>query len=644
MLSFFRRGLSSWMAVGLLAIIMIAFIVTGVGTPGGGLTGGGAAAADTVATIGDTRLAAAEVANRIDAQLRQARQQQPSLTGADLVAASGGMERIVDQMVGAKLLVAWAKQHGMVASERLIGGEIGSIPAFQGPTGKFDQTQMQQVLGAQRMSYQQLHDGVAEDLLRRQLITPIGLGARIPTGLAQRYATLLINRREGTIGMVPIKPDGIAAPSDAEVTAWYQSHLQRYSLPERRVIDYAAIGPETAPAAAPTEAEIAAAYQADAAKYAGGETRTVAQVVLPNEAAAKALVARVAGGATFAAAATQAGFAPADTALGAVTREALVKSTSAPVAAAAFALPSGGTSAPVKTDLGWAVVHVDAVNAVAARPLAAVRSEIAAALTKKKAAEAVTSLVEAVQSSLDKGGSFAEVAKQHKLTIVTTPPLLASGAAPGDPAFRPDPTLTPLLRAAFDASPDDEPTLESVSADHFAVLAVRSVIPAAPVPLAQVKPRVAQDMIAERANDRARAAAQAILTKVDGGTPVAVAFAAAGLPPPQPTGATQLDLVRLGQSGQQVSPPLRALFQLAPGKSQLVTIPGAGWFVVRLDRIVAGNPALLPALTGTMQGELTRGAGDEYIEQFANAARADVKLQRNPAAVAALQRQFSGQP
>ena len=30
----------SWAAVGLLALIMIAFIVTGVGTPGGGLVGG----------------------------------------------------------------------------------------------------------------------------------------------------------------------------------------------------------------------------------------------------------------------------------------------------------------------------------------------------------------------------------------------------------------------------------------------------------------------------------------------------------------------------------------------------------------------------------------------------------------------------
>ena len=641
MMSFFRRGLSSWMAVGLLALIMIAFIVTGVGTPGGGLTGG--VAADTVATIGDTRLSATEISSRIDSQLRQARQQQPQITAPELVAGAGGIDRIVDQMVGAKLLVAWAKQHGIVASEKLVGGEIGSVPAFQGPTGKFDQAQMQQVLGAQRLSYAQLHDGVAEDLIRRQLIAPLGLGARVPAGIARSYATLLIDRRDGSIGMVPIKPDGIAQPTDAEIAASYQKNIARYSLPERRVIDYAPIGPETVPSAAPTDAEITAAYQADAAKYAGGETRTVAQVVLPNEAAAKALAAKVAGGVTFAAAAQQAGFPPADTALGSVTRDALAKTAGAPVAAAAFALPAGGTSAPIKTDLGWAVTHVDAVKTIAPRPLASVRDEITAALAKKKSAEAVTALVEAVQDALDKGGSFADVAKQNKLAVVTSPPVLATGAVPNDPAYRADPTLTPLLRAAFDAAPDDEPTVETVSPDqHFALMAVRTIVPAAPVPLAQVRPRVAKDIVAQRANDRARTTAQAILAKVNGGTPAAVAFAAAGFPPPRPTGATQLDLMRLGQSGQQIPPPLRALFQLAPGKSQLVALPGAGWFVVRLDRIVPGNQSLLPSMTSAMQGELTRSVGDEYVEQFANAARADVKLTRNPTAIQALARQFSG--
>ena len=55
------------------------------------------------------------------------------------------------------------------------------------------------------MSYAQLHDGVAEDLIRRQLIAPMGLGARVGPGIAVRYATLLVSRREGSIGVIPIR-------------------------------------------------------------------------------------------------------------------------------------------------------------------------------------------------------------------------------------------------------------------------------------------------------------------------------------------------------------------------------------------------------------------------------------------------------
>jgi len=144
MLAFFRRALSSWLAVGLLALIMVAFIVTGVGTPGGGLTGG--PASDSVATVGGRQIAVQTIADRAENSLRQARQQQPALTMPQFLAAVGGLGPIVEQYIGATVLSTWGKRHGLVASERLIGGEIASIPAFHGPTGQFDQNTMNSVL------------------------------------------------------------------------------------------------------------------------------------------------------------------------------------------------------------------------------------------------------------------------------------------------------------------------------------------------------------------------------------------------------------------------------------------------------------------------------------------------------------------
>lgn len=637
MLAFFRRILSSGVAVAILGVILLAFIVTGIGTPGGGLSGG--PRADAVATVGGKPVLVADAASRAQQELRLAAQQQPGITMPQLLAAIGGAPALVEQMISSAVLTRWAGQHGLVAGKRLVDGEIASIPAFFGPAGQFDERQMQAVLAQQRMSMATLRDGVTDDLVRRQLLLPLSTGARAPTGLLEPYAALLLDQRQGMVGLVA-STAGLPAPTDADAQAWYAGHRARYSLPDRRVVRYAPIGVDTVSVPAPTDAEVAAAYKANAASYAASETRTVSQVVLPDGNAAKAFAAKLAGGTPFAKAAAEAGFQPADTALGTLAKPQLAAATSPAVADAVFALKSGGTTQPTKTALGYAVDHVDAVVAHPARSLDQARGEIAADLLKKKRQEAVGALVGRVQDALNGGASFADVAKRQGLTVTTTPPLAADGVAPADPAFKPDATLQPLLRVVKDMTPDDQATLEQVSADgRYALVGVASIVRAAPLPFAEVRSRVTQDLLADRATMRAQAQAQAILAQVRHGQPMATAFAAAKLPAPQPV---KLSQVQVAQAGQNVPPPVRTLFRLSPGKAELVAGPAGGWVIVKLEAIVPGDPKLLPAIVTATRAELGRNLGEEYASGFAAAARADVAVRRNPAAVAALARQLSG--
>lgn len=638
MLAFFRRALSSWLAVGLLALILVAFIITGVGTPGGGLTGGGPGA-DAVAKVGSKPVLVTDIQQRVDRLVREARQQQPSLTTAQFLAAVGGLGPIVEQYIGATVLTEWAQKHGISASEKLIGGEIASNPAFHGPTGAFDQARMNAILADNRMSFAQLHDGARDSLIQRQLLVPIMTGTRVPDGVLRSYAELLVARHEGTIGLIPAKTDGLPAPTDQEVAAFYKTNVARYSLPERRALRYALISPDTVTAPAPTDAEIAAQYKADAAKYAASETRTIQRVVLPDENAAKAFETKLAHGTSFDAAATQAGLSASDISVGAVTHDAFAGSDGKPLADAAFALPSGGTTAPVKSALGWAIAHVTAVTRQPARSLEQARSEIAAALAKKKADDALAQAVQQIEDAVNDGASFNEVATKHKLQVVTTPPLLPNGTAPDNPDYKPDANLPVLLKAAADATPEDEPTVETLDPSHFALLSVASVLPAAPVPLTQVKQRVAQDILLQRAAQRAHAQAQDLLAKVNGGQSVAAAFAAAKLEAPKPIALTSLDLSRAGAS---VPPPIRALFRMPAGKADLVPGPNGGWFVVRLDQIAPADPKMVPVVMGMTRGELQRSLGEEYAQQFANAAREEIKVKRNPAALATLEQQLRG--
>ena len=639
MITFFRRILGSWVVVALLGLLMVAFIVTGVGTPSGLGSLGGGPGADAVATVDGKSVPTTEVARRAQSELAQARQQQPGIDMAGLLTAVGGVNTLVESYLTSQMLEAWAVRHGFVASPKLIDGEIASIPGFQGPAGTFDEKQMQAVLSQQRMTMPLLREGIRADLIRRQLLLPITTGAQMPQGIAAAYAGLFIARREGLVGLVPANADAVPAPMEAEIAGWYKAHLPRYSLPERRVIRYALVNPDTVTATPPTDAEIAKAYQADAARYAAKQTRTLSQVVLPDEAAARALAAKVAAGAPFAKAAADAGFAATDIALGVVQKADFARNASPAIADAAFAAAQGTTLPPMKSALGWHVVHVDTVADVAAKPLAAVHDEIAAAMLSRRRIDAVATLGQKIQDAVDDGATFDELVRNNKLAVLTSPQVLANGTAPADPAFKPDPVLTALVKPAFASNPDDAPTLEQVGPDqHFALLSLAQVIPAAPQLLAQVHDRAMADVRADRAAAAARATAQAILAKLNLGQAMPGAFAEAKLPPPQPVGASQLEL----SQAPQVPPALRTLFTLAAGKAQIVAGPG-GWYVVQLQRIVPGPAGMLGGVTAGLRSQFGRQVGNEWLEQFARAAQSEVTIRRNPAAVAALGRELTGQ-
>ncbi len=106
MISFFRRALSSWIVLGLLGLIMIAFIVTGIGTPSGlgDLTGGGSG--DTIAKIDGNRLSVSETSQRAQFALQGVQQQQPEITMPAFV-KQGGLDSLVQQLIDAKAIEAW---------------------------------------------------------------------------------------------------------------------------------------------------------------------------------------------------------------------------------------------------------------------------------------------------------------------------------------------------------------------------------------------------------------------------------------------------------------------------------------------------------------------------------------------------------
>lgn len=635
MLSFFRRALGSWVVLGLLGLLMLAFIVTGVGTPSsmGALGGVGG---NEAMKIGSRAIEISDLNERLKIELGQRRQQQPELTMGQLV-QEGTLDKLLAELTDLTAIRAFGEMFGMVVSDRLADGEIASIPAFQGATGKFDDVRYRQLLGQRGLTETQFRNDIEQGIAVRHMLVPVAASSGAPRDLVSPYASLLVERRTGNV--VEIRNSAFAngpAPTDADLNAYYAANRARYIEPERRAIRYALLDKAMiAKQAAPTETEIAAQYKKDAARYAARETRDLTQIIVQTEAAAKSAAQKARAGSMADAAKSAGGDAVP---LTAVEKTSYAGQSSDAVANAVFAAAQGGVIGPMKSALGWHIVKVDAVRTIGGKTLADAKAEIAAALATQKATDGFADLLADIDDAVSDGQTFDDIVKARGLTVVSTPPLTASGISPDQPGFAPVMDLTPILKDAFQAEPDDDPALVPLGEDKDAFYDLDRVIPAAPKPLAQIRAQVTADFIADRAGKAARRAAEAILAKTNRGTPLSAA--AAGQGSIRALASRRMDIV---QGNGRPPVELVQLFELNTGRARIApTADRQGWVVVQLDRIEPGNLMAEPTLLDATQSQLSDAIGREYTQQFTNAAKKMLKVERNQSAIDSLRTSLTG--
>jgi peptidyl-prolyl cis-trans isomerase D len=642
MIQTFRKFFGSKIGIGVtlafLALIAVAFASSDVAntTMFGGVSGG-----DRVAVVGDERIDAAELSMNASNAIDNLRQTDPTITMQAFI-AQGGLEDVLDQMLQRTALAEFARRHGMRASDRLVDSELLQIPAFRGPDGNFNQDSFRAALSQRGFTESAIRADLAQGLLVRQLVTPITFSPVMPASFGRQYATLLRERREGAIALLPstaFAPQG--NPTAEALQAFYRENTASYIRPERRVIRFASFGEEAlGTLRAPTEAEIAARFERDRTQYAASERRTFTQLVLPTQDAAQAVLAEVRGGKSLDVAAREKGLATAS--VGPVTRAQLTTNASAAVTQAAFAAAQGGLSQPARGGLGWYVLRVDAVDRQPARTLAQVRGDISAALAGEQRRAALSDLTARLEEELDSGGSLTDVAEELEIEVTTTAPATADGRLYGREGETVPPLLGRALETAF-AMEESQPQLaEIVPGETFLIFDVAEVTPSAAAPLAEIRPRVIQDWRRDQGARAARAAADRIIARLGRGTSLAEAISAEErtLPAPQ---SLALGREELGQLGD-VPANLALFFSMAAGTVKKLEAPqDGGWYIVQLDEIEPGEVAANDPIVIATLRQLGTVTGEEYIQQFVKAAEREVGVERNQAAIDAVAAQLTGQ-
>lgn len=639
---FFRRILGSKIG-GLLALLFLAVI--GLAFAAGDITGHDSftsmfsgQSSTEVARVGKRAVTANEVQTRAQMFFERLREENPNLT-IDEFLAQGGLQRVAEELIANRALIAWGDAHGVRISKALVDAEIAGNPAFVDATGNFSEQVFRQMLAQRRVTEQDLRDDILGQLVQQQLLAPIGAGARTPEAMVVPYAASLLEQRTGLAIAVPsaaYAPKN--QPTEAELRAFYTAHPDEFSLPEQRKLRYALVNlARFEGQATPTDAELQQAYKSKADQYKARQERSFSQLILATEAAARDAAAKVAQGQSLTQVASAAGLAASR--IDHLDQAALATQTSADIARAAFAAAKGGLVGPVRSPLGWTLLRVEDVRDIAGKTFDQAKADLVAEVRQAKQRQLFSEFLNDLDGKLGEGVSFTELARTNQLTIVETPLLTKEGKVVTDPNYQPDATVSALLEQGFAMSEGDDPQVTQVKPDEEAALvAVSDVVAAGPPPFETVKAAVQVAWGLSKGAEQAQKLASQLEQALNKGEDVNAALARLGLAsaPRQPLDARRGDINRQGGA---IPPPLEALFTLQKGKAKLLPLErDRGFVIVRLDAITPHDPrGDANALTAT-RGGLANVLGGEYARQFMAAVQQDLGVTRSDAALAAVEK------
>jgi peptidyl-prolyl cis-trans isomerase D len=497
-------------------------------------TGADAASSDKIASIEGHEITSGEFRRTYQAQLQAYRSAYGAQMNDQLLKQLGIENQILQQMVDERAALAESERLGIKVSDEEVRQRIFSTPAFQENGGFIGEQRYQQLLRMQRppMTAAQFEANVRRSLavekLRSSLTDWLSVADK---ELEQEY-----RRRNDKVKLAVVsftadtfRPQ--VSATDAEVASYFDAHKNDFKIPEKRKITYLLIDIDALRAKVVVPpADIERAYNNSSEQYSTPEQVRASHILLKTEgkddaavkAKAEELLKQAKAGADFADLAKKNSEDDASAKNGGdldyFGRGRMVPEFDQ----VAFTLEPGQISDVVKTQYGYHVIKVVDKKNATTRPLAEVRQQLTDQLGYERAQAQAADLAQALEKQIKKPADLEKAAKEHGLTVQESgffardEPILGLGPAPE------------AANRAFEMKPNDVAgPLRASRGFVFETLTAKQD-PYVPK-VDEVKDRVRDEVVKQKARDISRQKAVEIAAKLKGAPDFEKAAVAAGL-------------------------------------------------------------------------------------------------------------------
>ena len=614
----------------LVLLIFPSFVFFGIQ----GYSGFGDAGNATVAKVDGKAITQAEWDQAHQRQVERLRRQLPNID-VKLFDNPATRRETLDNLINERLLLAASHKQNLTVGDERLRRMFQEDPQFAGLRNP-DGTLNQAIVQAQGMSSEMFVAQLRQEVGMQQVLRGVSQSGMAPATVAGSALDALFQRR--SIAMQRFDAKSYAAkvmPTDAELETYHKAHESEFSAPEQATIEYVVLDLDTLKKGITlADKDLRDYYEQNKARYTAAEERRARHILIAADtdakddakkkakARAEALLAEARKApASFAELAKKnsedTGSAPQGgdldwSARGGMAAKALED--------AVFALKPGEIGPVVETEFGYHVVKLEGTRGGQTKPFDAVKGEIADEVSKQQASKKWGEAAEQFTNTVyEQPESLQPVIDKLKVEKRTTTVLR-----------RPAPGVTGALGSAklLDAifgndnvrgGKNNTDAIE-VGPNQLASAHVTKYQAARTLPLAEVRDRVRERVIAARAGELARKEGEARLAQLKA--------APSGELPEKATVSRQ---ERSAVSPQVIDAVLRADAEKLPAVVG-VDLGDLGYVVARVDAVLpreAGDDAPVRQQYGQAWSSAETRA---YLEALKARYKADIRAERVAAA------------
>lgn len=620
-----RKASSNWLGKTIMAVVMGVLIVSfGIWGIADIFKGFGQS---TVAKVGSTEISLNEFRQTYTDRLQQISRQFGRPLTPDQARAFGLDRQVLQQTIAEAALDEEARRLGLGQTDDQIRQVIMNDPNFKGVGGNFDANRFQAVIRNFGYTEQRYVAEQRKVSLRRQITGTIGAGIEPPKTMIDVLTRYQNQQRAIEFVKLDAAQAGqIDAPSPEALATYFEDHKVQFRAPEYRKIAFVVVSPEEIGKWTEVSDEDAKkVFEQRKDRLGTPEKRQIQQIVFPNVAEAQAARERLAGGLSFEDLGKERGLSASDVDLGLVTKSSLDPA----VGDAAFALPAGEISQPIKGALGTSIVRVDKIEPGKEADYASLAGDIKREIATERARVKVADLRDKMEDERGGGSSVIDAAQKLGLTAVTIDAVDRSGRAPNGQPVANIPQGLDVVSQAFNTDVGVDTDAISFKGGYvwYDVLAIT---PSRDRNLDEVRDQVEARWRQDQIAAKLKAKATEMVQKLEAGGKLADEAAAVGAKMETAAGFKRDD----SPAGVPATVVSAAFRTAKDGVGQTAVSGGSEVIVFRVTDIVDPAVDFASDAVKQLKESLDRAQTEEQVASYVNKLETDIGTTINQAAFA----------